>query len=210
MYELGDPPDYEPEPSSSVAGRAVAAGIDAAALAYDILFSGDGSALLYVPFVNYPDGNLDVPGRLLQHPAAIPGLSDGGAHVGTICDVSFASTLLTHWCRDRTRGPKLTLEQVIRAQAHNTAAAVGLLDRGLLAPGMRADVNVFDADGMRLHPPTMQHDLPAGGRRLVQHVDGYHHTFVAGVEITCGGEPTGALPGRLVRGAQARPASRPG
>jgi N-acyl-D-aspartate/D-glutamate deacylase len=202
MYELGDPPNYEPDSSSSVAGRAAAAGRPAAEVAYDIVTGGDGSALLYVPFVNYPDGNLDVPGRLLTHPSAIPGLSDGGAHVGTICDASFPTTLLTHWCRDRTRGELLTLETVIAAQSRRTAEALGLRDRGVIAPGMRADVNVLDIDGMRLAPPSMLHDLPAGGRRLVQRVEGYRHTFVAGVETYASGEPTGALPGRLVRGSR--------
>ena len=132
--------------------------------------------------------------------------SDGGAHVGTICDASFPTTLLTLWCRDRTRGEKLTVEHVVRSQCRETARTVGLDDRGVLAPGYRADLNLVDFDGLRLHAPRLVFDLPAGGKRLLQDVDGYRHTFVAGTETYVDGEPTGALPGRLVRGAQPSPA----
>ena len=125
---------------------------------------------------------------------------DGGAHVGTICDASFPTTLLTHWVRDRTRGERLPLEFVVQRQTRDTARAMGFTDRGVLAPGLRADLNVIDLDGLRLHSPEMLHDLPAGGKRLVQRVDGYRHTFVAGVETYADGEWTGATPGRLVRG----------
>ena len=138
---------------------------------------------------------------MLCSPHAVSGLSDGGAHVGTICDASFATFLLTHWVRDRRRGERLPLEHVVRAQTRDTARAVGLSDRGVLGPGLRADVNVVDLDGLRLSPPEIVHDLPAGGRRLVQRVSGYRHTFVAGVETYADGEWTGATPGRVLRGA---------
>ena len=202
MYELGDPPNYEPPPSATIAVRAVAAGISPVELAYDILAGG---GLLYVAAINYQDGNLNAVHEMLTHPHTLPGLSDGGAHVGTICDGSFPSTLLQHWTRDRS-GARLELPFVIQRQARDTARAVGLLDRGVLAPGYRADLNVIDRDRMRLHRPQTRHDLPAGGRRMVQRVDGYRHTFVAGQETYADGEATDALPGRLIRGPQPAPA----
>jgi N-acyl-D-aspartate/D-glutamate deacylase len=140
----------------------------------------------------------------LAHPAAVPGLSDGGAHVGTICDGSFPTTLLQWWGRDRPDG-RLPIELLVAKQSRGTAEVVGLLDRGLLQPGYKADLNVIDLDGLRLHAPEIRHDLPAGGKRLLQQADGYRHTFVSGVEIRTDGTDTGALPGRLVRGGQADP-----
>jgi N-acyl-D-aspartate/D-glutamate deacylase len=139
---------------------------------------------------------------MLANPYTVPGLSDGGAHVGTICDASFPTFLLTHWGRDRAEG-RFELEHLVRQQCRDTAAAVGLLDRGVLAPGHRADVNVVDFERLSIARPEMHHDLPAGGRRVLQRATGYRHTFVAGVETYADGEATGELPGRLVRGAQA-------
>jgi N-acyl-D-aspartate/D-glutamate deacylase len=146
------------------------------------------------------DGSLDDVHQMLQDPHLVPGLADGGAHVGTICDASYPTTLLSYWARDRERG--LPVEWVVARQCRATAETVGLLDRGLLRPGMKADVNVVDHQSLRLHPPYMADDLPAGGRRLLQRADGYLHTFVSGEEVYAGGEPTGALPGRLVRGGR--------
>ena len=208
MYVLGDPPNYEPDPADSVTATAERRGVDAADLAYDLLLEGGGRGFLYMPILNFADGNLDVVREQLLHPAAVPGLSDGGAHVGTICDVSFPSTLLQWWGRDRPDG-RIPVETLVAKQCRATAETVGLLDRGLLAPGHKADINVIDFDNLRLHAPEMHFDLPAGGKRLLQRVDGYRHTFVSGAEIMADGEPTGEMPGRLVRGAQQpRSASR--
>jgi N-acyl-D-aspartate/D-glutamate deacylase len=202
IYRLGEQPDYEPEPESSVAAIAAGRGVDPLELLYDLLLEQEGRALLYIPVLNYVDGNLDAVGEMLAHPNAVPGLSDGGAHVGTICDGSFPTTLLTHWGRDRSRGAKFALPWLISRQSRATAETVGLRDRGLLAPGLRADINVIDIDALTLHSPELSFDLPAGGKRLLQRVDGYRHTFVAGVETYADGEATGELPGRLVRGAR--------
>ncbi len=202
MYELGDPPEYEPSPESSLVNRAARDGVEPAEIAYDVVAGG---GMLYVTFANYAHGNLDDVHEMLVHPNTLPGLSDGGAHVGTICDGSFPTTLVQHWCRDRD-GARLELPFVVQRQARDTARAVGLLDRGVLAPGYRADLTVIDLDAMRLHPPEMHQDLPAGGWRLQQRVTGYRHTVVAGQETYTDGEPTGELPGRLVRGPRPTPA----
>jgi N-acyl-D-aspartate/D-glutamate deacylase len=204
MHELGDPPDYEPDPSNSVEAMAARLGRRPEDLVYDMLIADEGRALLYLPILNYADGNLDAVGEMLAHPYAVPGLSDGGAHVGTICDGSFPTTLLSYWGRDRASG-RLDPAFLVQRQCRDTAVAVGLLDRGVLAPGYRADLNIIDLERLRLHKPVMRFDLPAGGKRLTQAADGYRHTFVAGVEIQRDGELTGALPGKLVRGAQAPP-----
>ncbi len=205
MYPLGDPPDYEPDVSSSVAAVAAREGRSPAEVAYDLMLADEGRGLLYLPALNFVNGSLDSVGQQLAHPASVAGLSDGGAHVGTICDVSFPTTLLQWWGRDRPSG-RLPIELLVHKQTRATAETVGLLDRGLLAPGYRADVNVIDFDRLRLRAPEIHHDLPAGGRRLLQRAEGYRHTFVAGVEIRRDGESTGARPGRLVRGAQPDPA----
>jgi N-acyl-D-aspartate/D-glutamate deacylase len=203
MYEVTDPPQYEPDPAHTIAARADRLGVTPEELAYDLMAAGDGDAMLYLTFANYAYGNLDVVKEMLQHPHTIPGLSDGGAHVGTICDGSFPTTLLQHWARDRDAG--LSLPFVIQRQARDTARTVGLHDRGVLAPGYRADINVIDMQAIRPHRPTMRFDLPAGGRRLMQRADGYRHTFVAGQETYRNGASTGALPGRLIRGPQPAP-----
>ena len=164
-----------------------------------------GRTLLYMPALNFAGGTLDAVGEMLAHPHTVPGLSDGGAHVGTISDGSFPTTLLTLWGRDRDRG-RLELAYLVQQHCRDTARTVGLHDRGVLAPGYRADVNVIDFANLRARRPEVRYDLPAGGRRLLQRADGYLHTVVAGVETYRGGEPTGELPGRLVRGARPTPA----
>ena len=208
VYPLGDPPDYEPDPSGSVAAEAARAGTTPEAVAYDHLLADGGRGFLYVPFLNYADGNLDAVRSMLEDEHSVVGLGDGGAHVGTICDGSFPTTMLTHWVRDRSRGERMDLALVVAKQTSRTATMIGLHDRGLVAEGMRADLNVIDLDGLTLHRPTMAFDLPAGGKRLLQRADGYLHTFVSGEEVYAQGEHTGALPGRLVRGGQPAPASR--
>jgi N-acyl-D-aspartate/D-glutamate deacylase len=203
MYQLGDPPDYEPAPSKSVAARARARGISPADLAYDLLLERDGNELLYVPFNNWADGNLDPVREMLTHRYTVPGLGDAGAHCGLISDGSFPTFLLTHWARDRDRD-LLPLEWLVKRQTADTARLVGLNDRGTIEPGMKADVNVIDFDALVLRPPEIVHDLPAGGRRLVQRADGYVATLNRGTVTFRAGEPTGAMPGRLVRGPQPR------
>lgn len=205
MFPLSDPPDYEPDPATSLGAEARRQNRRPEDVAYDWLLKDEGKALILFPFLNYADGSLEPSRQMMSHPLTILGLGDGGAHVGMICDGSFPTSMLTHWTRDRTRGPRLSLEQVIKAQCHDTARAVGLEDRGLLKPGYRADVNVIDYDRLVLHRPTVAYDLPAGGRRLVQKADGYDVTLVAGVPTYRRGEPTGALPGRLVRGPRTSP-----
>jgi len=182
MFELSDPPNYEPAPSDSLKARAAAAGTTPEEMALDILLADDGQGLLYVPFANYLDGSLDVVEEMLNHPFTIPGLGDGGAHVGTICDGSFSTTLLTHWGRDRSHG-RIPVEQLIKQHCQDTAAAVGLTDRGQLLPGLRADINVIDFENLQALRPEIHHDLPAGGRRLLQRATGYLHTICAGQEI---------------------------
>jgi N-acyl-D-aspartate/D-glutamate deacylase len=201
VYELGTPPDYEPAAESSIAARAEHAGIDPVELYVDLLLGDEGRALLYVPFLNYADGNLDAAAEMLAHRHTVPGLGDGGAHVGTICDASFATSLLVHWGRDR-KGQTFELPFLFQRQCRATAEAVGLLDRGIVAPGYKADLNVIDIDNLSLSPPRMVHDLPAGGKRLLQDAHGYLHTIVSGVETYRDGVETGARPGRLVRGSQ--------
>src|SRR5947208_2463726 len=209
VFYLGDPPDYEPPPETSIGATAARTGVPVEELVYDAALADDGRGLLYVPFLNYADGDLEAVRAMLTHPHTVLGLADGGAHVGTICDGSFPTTMLTHWVRDRTRGERLPLEHVVAMQTSRTARLVGFLDRGVITPGMRADLNVIDMDGLHLHKPAIVHDLPAGGRRFVQRADGYLHTIVAGEETYTGGEPTDALPGRLVRGHQPSPNGGP-
>jgi N-acyl-D-aspartate/D-glutamate deacylase len=202
MYLLGDPPDYEQPTERALGAQARREGRRPEELAYEAMLTSNGRGMLYVPFLNYSDGNLDATREMLCDPRAVPGLSDGGAHCGIICDASFPTYLLTHWTRDRTRGEKLSIPFVVAVQSRKTALSVGLGDRGLLAPGYKADVNVIDYDRLHLHPPMVHYDLPVGGRRLLQQVDGYEATVVSGVVTQRNGTPTGVRPGRLLRGAQ--------
>ena len=169
------------------------------------MLGNDGEALLYWPILNYANGNLDAAAELMAHPHTVPGLSDGGAHVGTICDASFPTTLLSYWGRDRPHGVRFEPEWLVQQQCRATAETVGLLDRGIVAPGFKADLNVIDFEHLGMHAPRLVFDLPAGGKRLLQRSTGYLHTFVSGVEVCTNGESTGATPGHLVRGAQEAP-----
>ena len=162
---------------------------------------------MFFPAFNYGGGDLETIRAMLLDPHTVLGLSDGGAHCGLICDASVPTFMLSHWARDRGRGDKLPVEQVVRAQTRDTAALYDMGDRGVLAPGRKADVNVIDLDGLRLKPPEMVYDFPAGGRRLIQKAEGYRATLVAGVPTFENGEATGALPGAVVRGPQAPLAS---
>ncbi|MFN8020613.1 MAG: amidohydrolase family protein [Acidimicrobiales bacterium] len=192
--------DYEPSAEQSVAAVAARAGVPPMQLVLDQLTAHDGNGMLYAPFFNYAYGDLSMTYEATRHPHTRMGLSDAGAHCGAICDGGTPTFMLTHWTRDRTRGPKLDLPYVVHRQTRQTALLYGLSDRGLVAPGLRADLNVIDYDGLRFGPPRMAFDLPAGGRRLVQKADGYRATFVAGVQTVADDEFTGELPGRLIRG----------
>jgi N-acyl-D-aspartate/D-glutamate deacylase len=203
MFPLGDPPDYEPGPEASIAALAAKAGVAPAAMCLDHLLRRDGRELLYYPLLSYADGDFEVIRTLLESPDTILSLSDGGAHCGLICDASMPSYLLTHWVRDRDRGPKLGLEQAVKYQTRDTAESYGLNDRGLLAAGKKADLNIIDFDRLAIAPPHMVMDLPANGQRLVQTVEGYLATLVAGTVTHQDGTATGAMPGRLIRGPQA-------
>jgi N-acyl-D-aspartate/D-glutamate deacylase len=204
IYLLGDPPDYEQPKENALGPQARRLGKRPEELAYDAMLADDGRGMLYVPFLNYVEGNLDSTREMLTDPLAVPGLSDGGAHCGIICDASFPTYLLTHWTRDRKRGEKLSIPFVVALQSRKTALSVGLHDRGVIAPGFKADVNVIDYDRLHLHPPKVHYDLPVGGRRLLQQVDGFDATIVSGVVTRRNGSATGARPGRLLRGAQGR------
>jgi N-acyl-D-aspartate/D-glutamate deacylase len=204
MFELGDPPNYEPAMSTSIARRAEREGREPLDLACDLLSAAGGRGLLYVPFLNYHDGNLDAVGEMLAHPHTVVGLADGGAHVGTICDASFPTTLLTLWGRDRAHG-RMPLPFLVQRHTSATARTVGLLDRGVLAPGYRADVNIIDYERLTAHRPEIRFDLPAGGKRFVQTASGYVATITRGEVTYEHGEATDALPGRLIRGAQPAP-----
>jgi N-acyl-D-aspartate/D-glutamate deacylase len=199
IFPLGDPPDYEPAPETSVAAVAEREGRRPEEVVLDWLLERDGLALLNAPLSSYEDTNLDACREMMLHPRTVLGLSDGGAHCGLICDVSMPTTLLTHWIRDRRRGDLISLEQAIHLQTGRTASIYGFADRGTLEAGKRADVNLIDVDGIRLHAPEMVFDLPAGGRRLIQKADGYEATFVAGQQTYASGQPTGARPGKLLR-----------
>ena len=204
MFPLGDPPNYEPPKDTSIASMAERSNRTPSAIAYDLILENDGKAFLFSPFANYAEFNLDHCGEMIAHKDCVMGLGDGGAHVGIISDASYATYLLTHWGRDRAKG-KFDLGFLVKRHTADTARAVGLLDRGIIAPGMKADLNVIDMERLEVEAPTMAYDLPAGGKRLLQGAKGYDATIVSGQVIYRHGEATGALPGKLVRGPQAAP-----
>ena len=199
LYSMGDKVDYEPTHDMSVKALADTAGVSPFEVAYDLLNKQGGTASLMFPTLNYVGENHDVIYEMLTHPAAINGLSDGGAHVRMICDASIPTYLLTHWARDRERGPRLDIEEAVRLQTSATAEVMGVTDRGVLAPGMRADINVIDFENLTLEAPRAVNDLPAGGRRLLQSAHGYVATIVNGLVTRRNGADTGERPGRLVR-----------
>ncbi len=199
MYPMADVPDYEPTPDGSVAGIAARSGRDANAVLYDLLLENDGTRLLYVPLMNYASGDLDDLREMMTSPNSIFGLSDAGAHCNAISDGSFPTTALTHWTRDRSRGLRIPIEDVVHRQTQATASHVGWLDRGVVAPGMLADLNVIDHDRLRVMAPHIVADLPAGGTRLMQQVEGYRYTIKRGVITVEDDRLTGERPGRLQR-----------
>ena len=194
--------NYEPTYDQSIAGIAAASGKSVYAIMVDQLLSNNGNGLIYRPFLNYAYGDLSMTHELLQHPLTRNGLSDAGAHCGVICDGGMPTFLLTHWVRDRTRGPRLGLEQMVARQTRQTAELHGLLDRGLITPGYRADINIIDFDALNFEVPTIEYDLPAQGRRLTQRAKGYVATFCAGVQTVADDQFTGEMPGALIRGPQ--------
>jgi len=205
MYPMGEQENYEPAPEDSIAAMAKREGKDPASVAYDAMLENDGKALLYFPLFGYSTNDYTAIEETLRHPQTGLSLADGGAHVGMICDGGTPTFMLTHWTRDRTRGEKFPIEDIIRIQTKDTAEQYGLFDRGVLKPGMRADINVIDYDNLAMLPPEMLFDLPANGRRLLQKATGYKATIVGGTIVLKDGEATGELPGKLIRGAQPAP-----
>ena len=198
FFAMGNPPDYEPAPEKSVAAIAARTGRPPDEVAYDYITGPEGQ-YLWFPVVNYVTGDHEPIREMLNDPACLLGLSDGGAHCTSVVDAGLPTFMLTHWARDRSRGPKLPLETMIKRQTSETADFFGLSDRGRLAPGLRADVNLIDYDRLQVRKPELVHDMPANGRRFVQRVEGYETTVAAGTPIFERGEHTGALPGRLIR-----------
>jgi N-acyl-D-aspartate/D-glutamate deacylase len=202
IFPLGDPPDYEPAAERSIGAEARRLGVHPAALAYDRLLENDGRTILYRPLSNYANGDLETVREMMAHPNTLIGLGDGGAHVSILCDASAMTYGLTHWTRDRATG-RFPVEWMVRRLSWDNAKALGLRDRGRVAVGMKADLNVIDHGRLRLQAPRVVYDLPAGGRRLMQGADGYVATVLSGEVVSREGVATGRLPGRLVRGAQA-------
>lgn len=205
QYEMDADFDYEPDEAASVAARAAAAGKDPAEYAYDMLCADDGTGFIYLPILNYADGNLDFLEELQNADDTVNSLSDGGAHCGTICDAASPTFMLEHWVKGRRRGRRIPIEQAVKRQCRDTALLYGLEDRGIIAAGMLADINIIDMDAIKLGKPWLAFDLPAGGKRLLQKADGYVATIKSGQVTFRNGEMAGALPGRVIRGPQAAP-----
>jgi len=205
LFPIGDPPDYEPTADQSIAAIAAREGRPVDEVLYDHLLLDEGRELLLLPYMNYSYGNLDPMREMLMDRNTMLSLGDGGAHCGLICDASLTTFMLTHWVRDRSRGERIPLELAVHRMTRQTAEFYGLLDRGLIAPGYRADLNLIDLDGLALHRPKMVFDLPGGARRLLQRAEGYAATLVRGEVVMSRGEPTDARPGRLIRGPRPAP-----
>ena len=202
FFQLGDPPDYEQPPENSLAARAREKGVPLMEMIYDTLLDREGHELIYLPLYNYTELNYDNVLKMMEHPQALYGLSDGGAHVGTVCDASMPTYMLTHWTRDRQRGRKLDLPTVVNMLTGRQADYLGMKDRGYLREGLKADINVIDLDQLQSEPPHMEQDLPAGGQRLLQGARGYDVTLVSGEVVMEKGRLTGARPGTLYRAGQ--------
>ncbi|MCH2173510.1 amidohydrolase family protein [Myxococcota bacterium] len=202
MYPLGDPPDYEPPPEASIQAMAERTGRDKFEVLYDEMLQLDGKQLVMLTMFGYADRDFEALRTMLDHPLSAFGLGDGGAHCGAICDASMTTSLISHWARDRKRGPRIPLERAVRKMTSDTASLYGLLDRGVVAPGKKGDLNVIDFERLGLGLPELAHDLPGGARRLIQKAQGYEATIVSGIVTLREGQHTGALPGRLIRGAQ--------
>lgn len=210
LYPLGERLDYEPSPDDSVAAIARRTGRDVWEVAYDLLLEADGHEFLLLPLLNYGGGSYDGLFDMMHDPYTVQGLGDAGAHVGLVCDASMTTYMLTHWTRDRTRGPKLPIEHAVRRLTSDPAHLYGLHDRGTVAPGMKADLNLIDHDRLRLLRPERVNDLPAGAGRLVQCAEGYVATFVSGEEVVTAGMVTDRRPGRVIRGPSPAPSTPTG
>ncbi|KRB83014.1 amidohydrolase [Sphingomonas sp. Root710] len=201
IYEMTTPAVYDPDPRQSIAARAARMGFSPLELVYDLMVASGGKAIFYFPAANYRDARLDSVRKMMTHARGVPGLGDGGAHYGIVCDASFPTFMLSYWTKDAAPSQRLPVEWVVSRLSGLTARTVGMTDRGLIAPGMKADINIIDFDALELSSPETVHDLPAGGRRLRQKVKGFDATIVSGQITYRHGEATGALPGRLVRAA---------
>jgi N-acyl-D-aspartate/D-glutamate deacylase len=208
MFVLGKIPNYSPPAHMKIGEQAKRLGVYPMSLVYDLMLEDDGHAILYLPRANFTDGNLAVARQMLVHPDTILGLGDGGAHYGIICDAGYPTFMLTYWVREAPEDQRVPLEWTISELTRRPAQTVGLMDRGVVAPGYKADLNVIDLDRLTLYSPQPVYNLPAGGRRLQQKADGYVATIVNGEITYRDGEPTGRLPGRLVRGDGFRPRPR--
>lgn len=202
QFEMDEDFDYEPQQDASIATRSAAKGVTPAEYAYDMLCANDGTGFIYLPLLNYADGNLDFLEALQESDDTVNSLSDGGAHCGTICDAASPTFMLQHWVRDRKRGKRISLENAIKRQCRDTAVLYGLEDRGVLAPGYLADLNIIDLDKIKLGKPWLAFDLPAGGKRLLQKADGYVCTIKSGQMTFKNGKCLGVYPGGLIRGPQ--------
>ena len=202
---MTEPANYEPSADDSILARATARGVSPMEEAYDRLLDDDGRAMMLVALANFENNSLDTVGQLIGRDDVVLGLGDGGAHYGMICDASYPTFVLAHWARDRASG-RLPVAEAVRQLTSVPARVAGLADRGRIAVGYKADLNVIDHDRLTLHRPVIAHDLPAGGRRLDQTADGYFATLVSGEVIADNGVPTSARPGKLIRGRRPAPA----